>query len=82
MNALFSFSSVLKAKYANTHKHRNKAGRAQRRAQLWAELSVGSVEKELELGVQASAGEYNAFPGESVSSGALIIVDRRHRMGG
>jgi hypothetical protein len=40
-----------------------------------------AFEKELELGVQASAGEYNAFPGESVSSGALVIVDRWHRMG-
>jgi hypothetical protein len=58
MNALFSFSSVLKANYASTKDAEIKRGRALKTAQLWAELSVLSVRKELELGVQASAGEY------------------------
>jgi hypothetical protein len=58
MNALFSFSSVLKVNDANTHKHRNKKGRARKNAQLWADLDVLRRE-ELELDVQALvAGEY------------------------
>jgi hypothetical protein len=69
MNALFSFSSVLKFNDASTHKDRNKKrDKRKKRAQLWAELSVVWREKELELDVQASAGEYECVSREKRQS--------------